>query len=108
MSSSRATPGGGNVNGERPEAHTLLGPYVMDALDSRERARFERHLTRCQECTTEAGSLREATGRLATATYSQPDAAAKEQVLAELPRTRQLRRSPAGPGLSRGRRRRAR
>jgi anti-sigma factor RsiW len=67
------------VSGERPEAHTLLGPYVMDALDSKDRARFERHLGRCQECTTEAGSLREATGRLAAATCPQPDAAAKEQ-----------------------------
>jgi anti-sigma factor RsiW len=96
------------VSGERPEAHTLLGPYVMDALDSKDRARFERHLARCQECTTEVGSLREATGRLAAATCPQPDAGAKEQVLAELAQTRQFRRWLAGPGLSRARRRRAR
>jgi anti-sigma factor RsiW len=84
------------VSGERPEAHTLLGPYVMDALDSKARAQFERHLARCQECTTGVGSLREATGRLATATCTQPDATAKEQVLAELAQTRQLLRSSAG------------
>ena len=95
------------MSGERPEAHTLLGPYVLDALDSEDRARFEQHLARCQECTTEVGSLREATGRLQQPP-ARPDAAAKEQVLAQLAQTRQLRRSSARPGLSRARRRRAR
>ena len=72
------------------EAHTLAGAYAMDALDGQDRARFERHLERCEECTREVAGLREATARLATAAAVRPPDALKELLLAETARTRQL------------------
>jgi anti-sigma-K factor RskA len=74
----------------RPEPHTLAGAYALDALDDRDRARFERHAARCQECTREVAGLREATARLAAAAAAQPPAALKEALRAETARTRQL------------------
>jgi anti-sigma-K factor RskA len=74
----------------RPEPHTLAGAYVLDALDRRNAARFERHLARCQECTGEVSGLREATARLAAAAAVGPPASLKERLLAETARTRQL------------------
>jgi len=94
----------------RPEPHTLAGAYAMDALDGQDRARFERHLERCEECTREVAGLHEATARLAGAAAVRPPDALKEVLLAETARTRQLppvthgaspvtaRRAPAAPG----------
>ena len=74
----------------RPEPHTLAGAYALDALDGPDRARFERHAARCQECTREVTGLREATARLAAAAAAQPPAALKEALRTETARTRQL------------------
>ena len=71
------------------EAHTLAGPYAMDAIAEPDRARFERHLAGCQECAQEVASLREATARLATATAVSPPPALKERVMAAAAATRQ-------------------
>jgi anti-sigma-K factor RskA len=97
------------MTGRRPEPHTLAGAYAMDALDGQDRARFERHLERCEECTREVAGLHEATARLAGAAAVRPPDALKELLLAETARTRQLppvtrgapaataRRGPAAP-----------
>ena len=74
----------------QPEPHTLAGAYAMDALDGPDRARFERHLARCPECTREVNGLHEATARLAVAAAAQPPPALKELLRAETARTRQL------------------
>jgi Anti-sigma-K factor rskA/Putative zinc-finger len=71
------------------EAHTLAGPYAMDAIAEPDRARFERHLAGCQECTQEVASLREATARLAAATAVSPPPALKERVMAAAAAVRQ-------------------
>ena len=71
------------------EAHTLAGPYAMDAISEPDRVRFERHLAGCQECAREVASLREATARLAAATAVSPPPALKERVLAAAAATRQ-------------------
>jgi len=85
----------------RPEPHTLAGAYALDALDGPDRARFERHAARCQECTREVTGLREATARLAAAAAVPPPAALKDALRAETARTRQLppltRAQPAAP-----------
>ena len=39
------------------DVHTLAGPYAMDAISALDRARFERHLARCEECAREIASL---------------------------------------------------
>jgi hypothetical protein len=94
----------------QPEPHTLVGAYAMDALDGQDRARFERHLERCEECTRDVAGLHEATARLAGAAAVRPPDALKRLLLAETARTRQLRpvtraaptatarRGPAAPG----------
>jgi hypothetical protein len=100
----------------QPEPHTLAGAYAMDALDGPDRARFERHMERCEECTREVTGLHEATARLAAAAAVRPPAALREQLLAETARTRQLppvtygapagtarHPGPAGPGRLLGR-----
>jgi len=74
----------------RPQPHTLAGAYALDALDGPDRARFERHATRCQECTREVTGLRETTARLAVAAAAAPPAALKGALQAETARTRQL------------------
>lgn len=78
------------MNERRPEPHTLAGAYAMDALDGQDRARFERHLERCEECTREVAGLREATARLAGAAAVRPPDALKGSLLARTARTRQL------------------
>jgi anti-sigma-K factor RskA len=71
------------------EVHTLAGPYAMDAISAPDRASFERHLARCEECTREIASLREATARLATAAAVAPPPALKARVMAAAAATRQ-------------------
>jgi len=82
----------------RPEPHTLVGAYAMDALDGPARTRFERHLARCPECTQEIAGLQEATTRLAAAAAARPPAALKQRILAETGRMRQL--PPIAPGAA--------
>ena len=74
---------------DKRDAHTLAGPYAMDAIPAADRARFERHLARCEECAREIASLREATARLATAAAVPPPPGLKERVLAAAAQTRQ-------------------
>ena len=84
------------LNGRRPwrrgtgsAEHTLAGAYAMDALNSRDRDAFERHLTGCGDCAQEIASLREATARLAAAAAVTPPPGFKERVLAAAAITRQ-------------------
>jgi hypothetical protein len=71
------------------EAHTLAGPYAMDAISEPDRVRFERHLAGCEECRREVDGLREAAARLAAATAVSPPPAMKERVMAAVAATRQ-------------------
>ena len=75
------------------DVHTLAGPYAMDAISPPDRARFDRHLARCEDCAREIASLREATARLAAATAVSPPPALKARVMAAAAATRQ--RPPA-------------
>jgi anti-sigma factor RsiW len=71
------------------EAHTLAGPYAMDAISEPDRVRFERHLAGCDECRREVAGLRETTARLAAATAASPPPAMKERVMAAVAANRQ-------------------
>jgi Anti-sigma-K factor rskA, C-terminal/Putative zinc-finger len=73
----------------REVPHTLAGAYALDALTEPDRLRFERHLAGCEACRQEAGSLREAAGRLAAVPAVPPPPHVRERVLAEAARTRQ-------------------
>ena len=83
------------------EAHTLAGPYAMDAISEPDRVRFERHLAGCDECRREVAGLREATARLAAATAASPPPAMKERVMAAVAATRQQPPLAPPPAASR-------
>jgi anti-sigma-K factor RskA len=72
------------------DIHALSGAYAVDALDDIERAQFERHLAECAECRAEVDSLREAAGLLAETTATEPPAALRERLLAEVATVRPL------------------
>jgi anti-sigma-K factor RskA len=74
----------------RPEPHTLAGAYALDALDGADRAWFERHLARCQQCAREIAELGEVTARLAAAAASEPPPGLTGRAVAAAARTRQL------------------
>jgi Anti-sigma-K factor rskA len=75
----------------RPDRHSLAGPYALDALDSgAEQSRFERHLNRCQGCTSEVRGFRETAARLGIAAARQPPPQLRDQVMSAVARTRQL------------------
>ncbi|KQW47779.1 anti-sigma factor [Nocardioides sp. Root1257] len=72
------------------DIHALVGAYAVDALDDLERVAFERHLAGCDECQDEVTSLREAAGLLAETTSTQPPAALRDRVLADIATVRPL------------------
>lgn len=83
----------------RSGQHTLTGVYALDALDTAaEVARFERHLNRCDSCTSEVRGFRETATRLAMAVTQEPPPALRAAVMDEVPRTRQLPALDDRPG----------
>jgi len=80
------------------DIHALSGAYVLDAVSDTERAAFSRHLDGCDTCALEVAELRETAARLADGTWSAPPPRLRENVLAEVRRTRQ-----AGPFTLAGR-----
>lgn len=72
------------------DPHTLVGPYVLDAVSDDERHQFEQHLEICADCRAEAGELTATAALLARTTVEEPPASLRRTVLAEIPRTRQL------------------
>jgi anti-sigma factor RsiW len=79
------------------DIHSLLGAYVLDAVDDLERAAFERHLRDCDDCRTETDEMRAAAARLADPTWSVPPPRMRENVLATIASTRQL--PPSQPAV---------
>ena len=78
------------MRASRPEPHTLAGAFVLDALGAADRARFERHLARCEQCAKEIRGLAEVTARLAGAAAAEPPPGLTRRALAVAARTRQL------------------
>jgi Anti-sigma-K factor rskA, C-terminal len=75
----------------RNDQHTLTGVYALDALDTAaEVARFERHMNRCDSCTSEVRGFRETATRLAMAVAQQPPPALRAAVMADVAQTRQV------------------
>ncbi|WP_436531867.1 anti-sigma factor [Actinoplanes sp. HUAS TT8] len=72
------------------DIHSLVGAYVLDAVDDIERAAFDRHLRECEACRVETAELREAAGRLSDSTWSVPPPRLRESVLAAVATTRQV------------------
>jgi len=89
------------MRASRPEPHTLVGAYVLDALGPADRSRFERHLARCEQCAQEIPGLAEVTARLAGAAVTEPPPALTQRALAAAARTRQLPPLPSAAGSAR-------
>lgn len=81
------------------DIHTLVGAYVLDAVDDLERAAFDRHLRECENCRVEVDELRAASARLADGAWSVPPPGLRDEVMTAIGRTRQL--SPAAPAKTR-------
>jgi anti-sigma-K factor RskA len=80
----------------RAALHTLVGPYVLDALTGPEEAAFERHLLNCEQCRDDVSGLREAVAHLAAAAALPPRPAARAETVQAAARIRQL--PPSVPG----------
>jgi Anti-sigma-K factor rskA/Putative zinc-finger len=83
----------------RQDLHTLTGAYALDAVDTAERERIQRHLARCPSCAQEARGLHETATRLALASAEPPPPELRARVLAAVAATRQS--GPASePGVA--------
>src|SRR5215831_8516464 len=83
----------------RQHLHSLAAPYAIDALDrGAEQDRFERHLNRCQDCTSEVRGFRETATRLGMTAAQQPPPEMRDRVMAAVARTQQ---APAGDDRAR-------
>src|SRR4051812_5191583 len=76
---------------ERADVHTLIGAYVLDALDDAEHAAFEQHLTECEPCREEVAGLRRTVVRLADATAVVPPPLTRQEVLRRIAANPQVR-----------------
>jgi anti-sigma-K factor RskA len=75
----------------RDDPHALSGAYAVDAIDDEvERDRFERHLHRCQQCSSEVKGLTETATRLAYNVSRPPPVPMRDRVLTAVSQTRQL------------------
>ena len=72
------------------DLHGLTGAYALDALDDLERARFEKHLSGCEDCRAEVAELRETAALLADTAATPPPASLRDSVLAGIAQVRPL------------------
>ncbi len=78
------------MRGRGSQLHTLVGAYVMDSLPRAERAEFERHVQRCEQCREDVRGLRETTAALAFGAAEQPRPELREGTLRAAGKLRQL------------------
>ncbi|HET7013004.1 MAG TPA: anti-sigma factor [Streptosporangiaceae bacterium] len=75
----------------RYDPHSLSGVYALDAIDDEiERDKFQRHLHRCQQCSSEVKGLAETATRLAYNVSRPPPVLMRDRVLTAVSQTRQL------------------
>ncbi|WP_430867174.1 anti-sigma factor [Demequina aurantiaca] len=70
--------------------HSLLGPYLVNAVTPAERDEFDAHLPGCQDCRDEVASLADVTAALAEAEAVAPPLSLRSRVMAEAALTPQL------------------
>ncbi|MEU6219743.1 anti-sigma factor [Streptomyces sp. NPDC047022] len=63
------------------DLHSLAAPYALDALEPRERQRFEKHLAGCERCAAEVRDLSEDAVRLAWTTMALAPPGLRDRVL---------------------------
>lgn len=72
------------------ELHDLAAPFVLDALDELDQARFSRHLEQCDSCRIEVERLQATLLSMASLTVETPPATLKQQVLEAIGTTPQV------------------
>lgn len=72
------------------EIHDLAAPFVLNALDELERARFVQHLEECGRCRSEVQAIEETLVAMAALTAEAPPATLKQQVMAGIEATPQV------------------
>ncbi|GAB3998584.1 anti-sigma factor [Nocardioides marmoraquaticus] len=70
--------------------HALSGAYAVDALEDDERAAFERHLERCEDCRHEIASLREAAALMSLDARVAPPPGLRDRLLSDIAQVRPL------------------
>lgn len=79
------------------DAHSLVAPYALDALDREEQRQFEEHLALCERCREQLAGLREAAASLAYgAAGPAPPPELKDRILAQARSERENVTSLAG------------
>ncbi|MFI0735309.1 anti-sigma factor domain-containing protein [Streptomyces sp. NPDC021225] len=84
--------------GRGRKAHAPAGAYALDALDPKERLRYERHLARCPGCAQEVRDLAQGAVRLARAVAAPAPPEMRQRVLAAAYATPQEAPSAADGG----------
>ena len=87
------------------ELHTLVGLYVVDALDDDERARFQAHLADCPACQQEVAEFQATTGRLSQLMAERPPESVRAAIMARVASTPQEAAAPPPDQLADRRRR---
>ena len=82
------------------ELHGLAGLYVVDALDSDERERFENHLAECPTCRDEVAGFRGTTGRLSQLMSESPPPWLREAIMDRIATTPQATRATPSDELA--------
>jgi anti-sigma factor RsiW len=86
------------------ELHTLVGLYVVDALDDDERDRFEAHLADCPACQQEVAEFQATTGRLSQLMAERPPESVRAAIMARVASTPQESAAPPPDQLAARRR----
>jgi anti-sigma-K factor RskA len=95
------------MNDTMDDPHSLLGPYVVGAVDDMERTAFEHHLRECADCRTEVAGMSDVVATLVDAHATAPPIRLRAKVREQAATTAQLPPSVASaPRADRSRRRR--
>ncbi len=73
------------------DLHSLIAPYALDALDARERERFESHLDECVDCRAELEGFVATAARMGESVSENPPEGLRARLMAEVATTRQDR-----------------
>lgn len=78
------------MNDTTGDAHSLLGPYLLGAVDDLERATFVRHLEGCSDCRDEVAHMSDVIATMVDAEATAPPASLRGKVMDEVARTPQV------------------
>ncbi|MBC7297335.1 MAG: anti-sigma factor [Demequina sp.] len=96
------------MNDTNGDIHSLLGPYVVGAVDDVDRKTFEHHLRDCEDCRGEVAQMADVIATLVDAEAIVPPASLRAKVMQQATRTAQVPPAGAASAQARSPRRRFR